>query len=67
LGYSTVLHKFSEFKEAKVVKGGVRINHPEKTRQYRKTLTMDEMVKASLKDRNFTTAVELSSYMKQRY
>ena len=37
LGYSTVLHKFREFRATKKVKGGALIASLKKKRQYRKS------------------------------
>lgn len=44
LGYSTILHKFREFRQNKVVKGGALIESLQKKRKYRKSMDVEKLI-----------------------
>lgn len=44
LGYSTILHKFREFRATKKVKGGALIASLQKKRKYRKSVEIEHII-----------------------
>jgi transposase len=67
LGYSTILHKYREYRANKKVKGGALIASLQKKRKYRKSVEIERIIELALADRAFFTAVELSNYIYARY
>jgi hypothetical protein len=45
LGYSTILHKFREFRANKKVKAGALIASMQKKRKYKKSLLVENLIK----------------------
>ncbi len=67
LGYSTILHKFREFRATKKVKGGALIAALNQKRKYKKSKEIEELILKSLGEGTFYTAVELANHIKQAY
>lgn len=63
LGYSTILHKYREFRAFHKVKGGALISSLQKRRKYKKSLMIEQILQQTLNERPFYTAVELSQYI----
>ena len=67
LGYSTILHKFRQFRATHKVKGGVLISSTQTKRKYKKSRQIEDLIAQALTERSFFTAVELSKYIFNKY
>ena len=67
LGYSTILHKYREYRSKRIVKGGALIESLQKKRKYKKSLQTEEIIEKALNSRPFFTAVELAEYIRENY
>lgn len=67
LGYSTILHKFRQFRATKKVKGGALIAAINQKRKYKKSKDIEQVITKALNDGTFYTAVELASHIKKHY
>lgn len=67
LGYSTILHKFREFRATKKVKGGALIQAMHQKRKYKKSREIEQLISKSLNEGRFHTAVELSRHIEKHY
>jgi hypothetical protein len=67
LGYSTILHKYREYRATRKVKGGALIASINQKRKYRKSKEIEELIERSLGESTFYTAVELSKYIQGKY
>lgn len=57
LGYSTILHKFKEFKEKKEVKGGYLLEIGDSRRKYKKSVDVQNLIRQALEKVEPTNAV----------
>ncbi len=64
LGYSTVLHKYKQFKKTNKVKGGALIQSKFQKRKYKKSLEIEHFINKGLESGNFFTANQLATYIK---
>jgi hypothetical protein len=48
LGYSTILHKFKEFKDNREVKGGFLLEMGDAKRKYKKSFQIEQLIKEAL-------------------
>ena len=67
LGYSTILHKYREFRANKKVKAGTLIASRQRKRKYKKSLLVEEYIQKSLQEQQFFTASQMTYFIEQKY
>ena len=63
LGYSTILHKYREYRATKKVKGGALLASLNQKRKYSKSKEIESIIEKSLSRGKFYTAVDLSKFI----
>jgi thiamine monophosphate synthase len=56
LGYSTVLHKYKDYREKGEVQKGLLLVCKDFKRKYTKSLVIEDAIKSALKEKQFKTA-----------
>ena len=67
LGYSTILHKYREYRATKKVKGGALLLSLNQKRKYKKSKEIEDLIEKSLAQGKFYTAVDLSKHIQKEF